>query len=235
MPSDLVSRLQATSYALSLQQSLRDIADEVYDLEIAGASTKQVNRRINDWMKERGLDYETWFAEMDEQLKDAPFFKVLDWNKVWLGYGVEPWLRECIRSVAYTDEPTPFLPFAAGYWMVDDLSDEPTLIAVMTPLTDPELAASQLKKKHKEVFGIRASGSPRKDEVKNARMLAMSREGMSYQDIAIQNLREKYPDIITRQHKYRDAIRTEKSRVAKAVSAAKKLWKERGLDSSTGE
>ncbi len=82
-------------------------------------------------------------------------------HKLWEAYGVEPWLRECVRSVAFTEEPTPFLPFAAGYWIEDTWSEEPTLIAVMTPLTDPKLAAKQLIEKHKKMFG-KASGSPRK-------------------------------------------------------------------------
>jgi hypothetical protein len=232
MPSELIARLTATSYALSLRQDLQDIADKVYDLNASGATERDINRRIHRWMKEKGLDYESWLAEVEPELEQAGLVGRFDLNKMWIGYGVEPWLRECIRSVAFTNEPIPFLPFAAGYWIEDTNSEEPRLIAVLTPLSDPHLAARQLVEKHKKVFGTRASGSPRKDEVENARMLALHHEGMSYKEIAIQNLRARYPDIVTRPDKYRTELTRETERVKKAVPAAERLWKERGVDSS---
>ncbi len=54
VPESLVARLQATSYALSLRQNLQDIADEVYDLTTSGATEREVNRRIHEWMQGEG-------------------------------------------------------------------------------------------------------------------------------------------------------------------------------------
>jgi hypothetical protein len=234
-PAELVRRLQATSYALSLGEGLQEIADTVYDLDASGATERQIDRRIHKWMNEHGFGYESWLAEVQEGFKGLPLFERFDLNKLWLAYGVEPWLRECIRSIAFTDEPTPFLPFAAGFWIEDDTQDPPVLIAVLTPLTDPELAAKQLKEKHRKMYGTRASGSPRKDEVFNARMLARHRAGMSYNEIAIQNLREQHPDVVTNPHRYRAELKTEREKVAKRVRAAEDLWKKRGLDSSIAD
>lgn len=235
MAPSLAARLQATSYALGLDQSLREIADVVYDMDVAGATERDINRRIHAWMNTHGLGYAAWHEEVTEALGDLPIFGKLDLNKVWLAYGVEPWLQECIRSVAFTDEPTPFLPFACGIWFEDDTQDPPLLIAVLTPLSDPEVAAKQLKEKHRKMYGRRASGSPRKDEVFNARMLARHNAGMSYRDIAIQNLREECPDITGNPYRHKDKIKTEREKVAKAIPAAEKLWKERGLGSSIAD
>lgn len=230
--SELVARLQATSYALSVGEDLQEIADQVYEMNAAGASEKQINRRIRKWMSENGMSYETWLEEVCQEFTDVPALDHFDLHKVWLAYGIEPWLRECVRSIAFTDEPIPFFPFALGFWIEDDTQDPPMLIGVMTPLTDPQLAARQLVEKHRMLYGKRASGSARKDEVFNARMLARHRAGMSYKDIAIQNLREAHPDIVGRPDRYGTELRRERERVAKAVRAAQELWKQRGLDSS---
>lgn len=236
-PEGLMARLKATSYAMSLPEDLRDISEAVYDLAARGATDKEIDAHIHSWMKEREIDFEHWRAQMDEEFADAPFRldELFNMNKLWQAYGIEPWLRECIRSLSFTDEPTPFLPFAAGYWIEDTLSDPPVLVAVMTPLTDPKLAAKQLVEKHRKVFGAQASGSARKEEVDNARMLAMKNEGFSYTDIAYYNLRKTHPDIVQRPDKYRAELKREKERVAKAVAAARRLWKERGVESSTPE
>jgi len=231
----LVQRLQAASYALPLVEHMRDIADEVYDLDTEGATEAQIDAHIGTWLEEHGYSYEYWRAEMEEDFAGTALLDKIDMRKLWKGYGVEAWARECIRSIAFTDQPIPFLAFAAGFWLEYPDTDPPTLVAVMTPLSDPKLAAKQLVDKHRKLFGQQASGSPRAAEVANARMLARHREGMSYTDIAIQNLREKHPDIVTRPHKYKADIKREKERVAKAIPAAQKLWKERGLDSSTPE
>ena len=54
-PAELVRRLQATSYALSLGESLQEIADEVYDLDAGGATERQIDRHIHAWMNEHGF------------------------------------------------------------------------------------------------------------------------------------------------------------------------------------
>lgn len=232
---DLVRRLQAASYAVDLAEHLEEIADEVRDLDVAGASERDIDRRVRRWMKEQGVDFESWAAEVRPELEASGVAEHIDLNKVWKAYGVEPWLQNAVRSVAFTHEPIPFLPFAAGFWLEDDISDPPTLIAVLTPLSDPHLAARQLVEKHKRLFGKQASGRARKDEVFNARMLARNRAGQGYTFIAVQNLREDHPDIVRNEYRYRAEIKAEKERVAKAIRAAEKLWKERGFDSSTGD
>lgn len=159
MAPSLAARLQATSYALGLDQSLLEIADVVYDMDGRGATERDINRRIHAWMNAHGLGYEAWREEVTEALGDFPIFAKLDLNKLSLAYRVEPWLQECIRSLAFTDEPTAFLPFACGIWFEDDTQDPPLLIAVLTPHSDPDLAAKQLKEKHRKMYGKRASGA----------------------------------------------------------------------------
>lgn len=231
----LVQRLTAASYALPVVEALQDLADEVGDMDRHGRSDAEINAHIRDWMDDNEFGYESWVADFERDIAGVPVLQNFDTRKVWKAFGVEEWLFECVRSIAFTDEPSVFFPFAAGYWVEDANTDPPTLIAVMTPLTDPELAARQLVEKHRRVFGKLASGSPKDNEVFNARMLARHRAGMSYKEIAIQNLRDKYPDIITREHKYRAELMRERERVVKAVRAAQDLWKSRGLDSSIGE
>ena len=88
--------------------------------------------------------------------------------------------------------------------------DPPIVIAIMTPLTDARLAGKQVEQKCKQFFGAKAAKSNKKDEVEAARMLQMKREGMSLRDIAIQNLRTKYPDIVEHPVRHRAKIATEK-------------------------
>lgn len=235
MNQSLIQRLQAVSYAIPVVEKLQDVADEVYDMDARGCTDREISKHIKDWAKDNGFGFEDWETEMRADLKDTPFLEYLDLRKLWKAYRLDEWMQECVRSIAFTDKPIPFLPFAAGYWIEDPNTDPPTLIAVMTSLSDPKLAAKQLVEKHQKIFGKRASGSPRKDEVDNARMIARHRSGMSYRDIAIQNLRNEYPDIISRPHKYKDKIETERQRVIKAIKAAQELWKERDWDSSTDE
>lgn len=66
-------------------------------------------------------------------------------------------------------------------------------------------------------------------------MLARHRQGMSYREIAIQNLRDQYPDIVARPSKYKKQLGTERERVRKAIAADKEVWKERGAISSIDE
>ncbi|MHB1477598.1 MAG: hypothetical protein ACYCXD_08500 [Coriobacteriia bacterium] len=56
---------------------------------------------------------------------------------------------------------------------------------------------------------------------------------MSYRDIAIQNLRGKYPEIVKHPRKYQKQLDTERERVVKAIKAAQVLWNARGLGDST--
>jgi hypothetical protein len=230
----LVQRLQAASFALPITEKLREIADEVYEMDHEGRSDKEIDERIREWTDEAGFGYSAWLADFKTEFAGT-LFEGFDLRKLWNAYGIEEWIAECVRSIAFTDEPIPFLPFAAGYWYEDRKSEPPRLIAVMTPLSDPKLAARQLVDKHRTLFGKVASGSPRKDEVFNARMLDRHRNGMSYRDIAIQNLRDRYPDIVRNPRKYKKQLATERERVVKAIRAAEELWNSRGLGDSTPE
>lgn len=233
--ASLIERLRATSYALPLVERMRDIADDVASWDAEGMGRREIDARILRWMADEGIGVESWLQE-PEIAAIAERIPELDMRKVWNAYGVEQWLKECVWSVALTDEPTPFYPLAAGF-MYDDRSDPelPFVIAVMTPLTDVELAVSQIKNKLKKEFGNRAVRPTKKDEVDNARMLAWKRQGMSLRNITIQMLRDKYPEIVRNPRKYNSQIESKKSTYAKRIKAAEQVWKERHVDSSTPE
>jgi hypothetical protein len=228
---ELVERLHAASYAIPVVDVLRDLADEVLDMDLGGASEKEIDARIDAWLADTGYSYEDWLQSLGDT--DVEFMsQFFDMPKLWQAFGIGDWMRECVRSIAFTDEPIPFMPFAAGYWYEDKRSDPPQLIAVMTALSDPDLAARQLKEKHRKMFGSAARSSGRADELAGARMLARHRAKMPYREIAIQNLRNTYPDIVQHPHKYKKQIATERERVVKAIKAAQKLWNARGLGDS---
>lgn len=231
---ELVRRLQAASHALPVVERFQDLADDVCGWTSEGVSDKEIDKRIASWLDDEGFGFEAWSAELegDALVKLAPG---LDMRKLWKIYGLEEWAIECVRSIAFTDEPIPFHPLSAGYWMTYPESDPPTLIAVMTALSDPDLAARQLKKKHREFFGAKATKANKRDEVEAAKMLQMKRQGQSYRDIAIQNLRSKFPDIAANPTRYRAQIATEKDRVAKRIKSAEETWNERLAESSTPE
>ena len=222
----LLRRLQAASHALPVVETFQDLADDVSGWTADGTSDKEIDRRIAGWLDEQGFGFEEWKAEMEAD-GISTIAPGLDLRKLWNVYGIEQWVIECVRSIAFTDEPTPFLPFSAGFWLEYPEGDTPMLVAVMTPLTDPDLAAKQLKKKHKEFFGAKATKSNKRDEVEAAKMLQMHRQGMSYREIAIQNLRSEYPDIVVHPTRHRSVIATERDRVAKRIRSADETWKER--------
>ncbi|MDO9109000.1 MAG: hypothetical protein Q7U89_08460, partial [Coriobacteriia bacterium] len=93
----------------------------------------------------------------------------------------------------------------------------------------------QIKKKGREFFGAKTVKANKRDEVEAAKMLYQRREGMSYREIAIQNLRSKYSDITENPNRYRTQIATEKDRVVKRVKSAQQTWNERLSESSTAE
>lgn len=230
----LLRRLQAASHALPVVERLQDLADDVSGWTVDGVSDKEIDKRIASWLDEQGFGYENWKADMEAD-GIASLAPGLDLRKLWKVYGIEQWVIDFVRSIAFTDEPIAFLPFSAGFWLEYPEGDPPMLVAVMTPLTDPELAAKQLKKKHKEFFGARAAKANRRDEVEAAKMLQMHRQGMSYREIAIQNLRSNYPDIVEHPTRHRGKIATERDRVAKRITSAEETWKERLGESSTAD
>jgi hypothetical protein len=234
VPVELLTRLQAASYALPVEEALRDIADDVAGWGADGLPDAQIDARIVEWMDEHGFGYSTWKDELDkDEFGLLSQYPNLDPAKLWKVFGFEAWVKDCIRSLAFTDELIPFHAWSAGMWLEQPDGDPPLLIAIITPLSDPQLAARQLIEKHRKLFGDKATRSTRKDEVANARMLHRKRDGMSYTDIAIQNLRQQHPDIVSHAHRYRAEIKRERERVIKCIRAAEEPWKERLPDSST--
>ncbi len=233
-PTDkgLLQRLQAASHALPVVDLLQDLADDVASWNASGVSEREIDKRIVEWLEENDMGFNAWHAGLEEEgfLALVPG---LNTRRLYEVYGFEKWMIECVRSIAFTDEPIPFFPYTAGFMLEFPNDDPPMLMAIMTPLTDPDLASRQVKKKCKEFFGAKASKANKRDEVEAARMLQMKRQGMSYRDIAIQNLRNKYPGIIEHPTRYRQQIKTEKSRVAKRLQSAEATWKERLAESST--
>lgn len=231
-----LERLLAASYALPVEETLRDIADDVAGWDAEGVSAKEIDRRIRKWGEENGLGPETFATEfLEENPGFQQLFPGLDLGRVWQALKYDEWLIECVRSLAFTDEPVAFHPLAAGFWYEMPDYDPPLLIGVMTPLSDPDLGAKQMKDNFKRFFGEKAARRTRKDEVERARMLARRRQGMTLRDIAMQNLRDEYPDIIYRPAKYKRQLDAEKSRVAKSLPVTDEVWKERIPDSSTPE
>jgi hypothetical protein len=232
----LLARLTAASHASGIEDGLRDLADDVASWDAEGLTAKQIDKRIRAWGREHGVTAEEFRSDV---LKDyaghEDLVSEIDFEKLWKAFGYEEWLIECVRSLAFTDEPIPFHPLAAGFWLPVPNADPPLLIGVMTPLSDPDLATRQVKEQFTKFYGKKAARKTKANEVERARMLAQYRRGMSHREIAIQNLRDRYPDIIHRPHKYKDKIETEKSRVAKELSVSDVVWKERGFDSSTPE
>ncbi len=232
----LARRLTAASYALPLEEVLRELADDVASWDEAGLGTKAIDSRILKWGHDNGFDFDDWARGFEEEFPGhRDTCPTLDLPKLWKAMGFEDWLIACVRSLAFTDTPIHFHPLAAGFWMPIPNADPPLLIAYMTPLTDPDLAARQLKGQFEKVFGPKAARKTRSNEVENARMLSRHRQGMSYKEIAIQNLRDRYPDIVSRPSKYSAQIKTERERVIKAIAASQAVWKERLPDSSIDE
>jgi hypothetical protein len=231
-----LERLLAASYALPVQETLQDIADEVAGWDADGVAAKEIDRRIRKWGEENGLGRESFVSEfLEENPGFQEQFPGLDVGRVWQAFKYDEWLVDCVRSLAFTDEPVAFHPLAAGFWYEIPDHDPPLLIGVMTPLSDPDLGAKQMKEKFKRFFGAKAARRTRKDEVERARMLARRRQGMTLREIAMQNLRDRYPDIIHRPAKYKKELDAEKSRVAKSLPVTDEVWRKRIPDSSTEE
>lgn len=146
IPEQLLRRLMATSHALPVEDTLREIADDVASLDADGVSAEEIDRHILAWGRHE-FDFDSWAAEFKREMPGlADAYPELDLVKLWRAFGFEKWLIDCVRSLAFTDEPIPFMSFAAGFWLPVPDEEWPVLIAYMTPLTDPDLAAKQLKR-----------------------------------------------------------------------------------------
>ena len=161
LDANMLARMTAASYALPLEEKLRDLADDVASWDAEGLTSSEIDSRIRKWGRETGLlDYEEWLRDFEEQFPNTDeFLPGFDPLGLWRAMKFDDWLIECVRSLAFTDEPIAFHPLAAGFWLPIPNADPPLLIAVMTPLSDPELASRQLKEKFAEQFGKRESRS----------------------------------------------------------------------------
>lgn len=231
---EVMERLKAASWATPVMEALQEIADQVADWTADGLSDRAVDARVVAWLEANGRGYTDWLEGADEDGVLA-LMSGMNPRAVYDAFGYEAWYIECIRSIAFDWEPAPFIPWLMGYYYSIPDDEVPMLVAVMTPMSDLKLALKQIEDSYKKLFGKGAARPSRVSEVQDAKMLYLRRQGMSYREIAIQNLRSKYPDIIGRETRYRREIATEKERVAKAIPAVEKRWKERGLDSSIAE
>jgi len=164
-----IRRLQAASHALPVVEMFRDLADDVFDWNHSRTSKREIDRRIVLWMNSQGFGYDNWRQELEDE-GFPELMPGLNTRRLYELYGIESWVIECVRSIAFTDEPAPFFPYTAGFFLEYPEGDPPLLIAIMTPLTDPDLASKQVKKKLREFFGSKAMKANKRDEVEAARM-----------------------------------------------------------------
>jgi len=233
-PDALLRRLQAASEAFNVPVLFRDIADNVLDWDSARMDPREIDSRIVQWLEDNHLGFEDFEKDMQAEGFDE-LVPGLNYRKLYDAYGIEKWAIDCIKSIAFTDEPTPFYPLAAGYMLDFPNEDPPYSIAVLTPYTDAKLAGRQVEEKCKTLFGTKAAKPTKARDVESARMGRMHRDGMSYREIAIQVLREKYPDIIAHPHKYKREIEALRSTIHKRIAADDAVWKERNGESSTAD
>lgn len=237
--SELIKRAQGLSDSIPLAEAFQDIADEIEDWWTEGVPESEIDRRINAWMKEAGLDPRAYMntlpavSHLTEEQKDQ-LLKALR---------VEEWQRECAKAVARSGRPLPLI-YAIGDVFRDDkmLADEGEVLiwAVATRATNPETVARKFVRTCKQEFGeqVTKEQNPRKKwpgQLSPTETLAMHRQGMSYRDIAIQNLRRAYPRVVKEPHKFKALIATERARVVDEIRAAQELWDKRIGDSPTPE
>jgi len=113
---------------------------------------REIDRRIVRWLNDNEMGFDTWRAGMEADGFNE-LLPGLNYRKLYDAYGIEKWAIDCIRSIAFTDEPIPFYPLAAGYMLEFPKEDPPYVIAVLTPFTDADLAGRQVKEKCKTFFG----------------------------------------------------------------------------------
>lgn len=234
---DLIKHAEDASQVVPFVQFFRDLADDVDSWWADGVPEREVDRRILDGVKELGWDTAKFaegipmFDAMSEEQR-ANILKALRFDE---------WTIECVKSIARTDKPLPFI-YAIGDVFVDDKSmgNEGVLVwAVATEATNPEVVAKKFVRKCKEVFGNQVTKDikprvMRPGQYTPAESYAKHvHEKMSYRDIAIQNLRRTHPDIITRPHKYKRQIKDEKERVRDEILRFAALWGNRLSDSPT--
>jgi hypothetical protein len=154
----------------------------------------------------------------------------------------DEWLIECVKSVARTGKPLPFF-YAIGDVFVDKSlgEDDPLVWAVATSATNPEVVAKKFVRKCKEVFGSQVVKDQNPRRMLPGQLTPAESyekhvlQGMSYRDIAIQNLRHSSPGIIDNPHRYKRRIEQERARLVDEIERFAKLWGKRLPDSPIAE
>lgn len=156
------------------------------------------------------------------------------------GLGIEKWFAENIRRVVREEEPLPFGVGVGGVFVDSSLGPEDPMVCVIaTKLSDPDALSQKFLRMCKRTFGAQAfkdvgAHSPvtKPHRLTPEQMVAMWQRGLSYREIAIQSLRDQYPDIIARPERFKDEIKVERERVIKIIRAAQDLWKKRAPETS---
>lgn len=231
---DLIKRAEDVSHAVPFVELFQDIADEVDGWWADGIPESEIDRRILAGTHELGFDARLFWDSVpvlrditDEQRENL--IRALRFDD---------WTVACVRSIARTGKPTPFI-YAIGDVFVDHttLGDEGTLIwAVATEATNPETVSRKFVRKCKEVFGEHVTKEQRPKQkwtgqLTPAEAAEKKRQGMSYRDIAILNMRYDHPDVVEHPYRYKAALKAEKERLREEIATFNRLWGKRLPDS----
>lgn len=223
---------------IPLVELFQDLADEVEDWWARGLPESQIDAQIAQGLRAFGWDTELFFG-MVPGLASLTADQIASLARA---LRLEEWTLGCVKCIAKTGRPLPFI-FAIGDVFVDSttLGDEEKLVwAVATQMTNPEVVAKKFVRKCKETFGGQVTKDlkprvQRPGQLTPAEALAANDRGMSYRDIAIQNLRHTYPEIIAEPDLRKFEVRQERERVVEEIRAARALWNKRLPDSYTAE
>jgi hypothetical protein len=235
----IIARAQDYASAAPFAEFFQNLADEVDGWWADGVQEREIDERIRAWARDQEFDAESF-------VQNAPVLAHLTpEQRTAIGKALrfDEWSVACAKSIARTGKPIPFI-YAIGDVFTDEKSledDGEVLVwAVATRATDPEVVARKFVKVCKQTFGDQVSKEQRPrvrhpGQMTPAQALAAhrQRDPMSYRDIAIQNLRRTYPNIIANPHRYKQQIATERSRVVDEIRAAEELWDKRLPDSPT--
>jgi len=224
----ILARAQEVADVIPFVKLFQDLADDVDGWWADGVPERQIDEQIIARSRQLGFD-------TDEFVRGVPELRSLDAaqvNSSIKALRLDDWTIDCVKSIARTGKPLPFI-YAIGDVFVSSLGDEETLVwAVATSATNPEVVAKKFVRKCKETFGdqVTKDVKPRVQhpgQMTPAEALAANDRGMSYRDIAIQNLRRTYPEIIEHPRRRRLEIKKERERVVEEIRAARALWNKR--------
>jgi hypothetical protein len=204
------------------------------DLGMIGEAS---DRRIIDVLGEHGFTRGAMVAGIPElqlvpeESRDA----LLD------AIGFEAWFVENVRRGARDEDPLPFGSYVGGIFIDTSHQDFPTVWVVATPASDPDALAKTFVRKCRQTFGKQAFRAVYQFAVHGKphlytpeQMSAMHERGLSYKEIAIQSLREVHQGIVESPEQFKPEIETERTRIVKSISAARKLWNLRRPEDSIG-